>query len=95
MNANDKPGLKDPNSIIYDVKSFKSYFFMGDYIITIGAGISNLNTPLDGEILLNAKIRASKWKELNPNNKKKENLCFIQMITQQFSRVFSITQKRL
>ena len=74
MNANDKSGLKDPNSIIYDVKSFKSYFFMGDYIITIGAGISNLNTSLDGEILLNAKIRASKWKELNPNNKKKENI---------------------
>ena len=34
----------------------------------------NLNTSLDGEILLNAKIRASKWKELNPNNKKKENI---------------------
>ena len=138
MNVNDKSGLNDPNPIIYDVRAHKSYFFMGDYMLALGAGVSNLNTSLegdiwttidqtywsdqinwggtrkkgsisktkktfqkklnnkkedivwvqqlngfaygilnkytDGEIILNAEKRKSKWTKLHPKNKKKKNL---------------------
>ena len=129
---------KHNNPYIYNVKAYKSYFFMENYMIALGAGITNLNPALkgdiyttidqtywddklkwagttkngclanknhstqiklsckndqiiwaqqkngfaygifpkhtDGEVLLNAETRVSKWNELNPINKKIKNL---------------------
>ncbi|MEM6644571.1 MAG: polysaccharide lyase family 8 super-sandwich domain-containing protein, partial [Bacteroidota bacterium] len=49
-NVNDKAGLNDPNEIIYGVKVHKGYFMVDDYLIALGAGVTNLQPELDGEI---------------------------------------------
>ena len=41
--VNDKTGLDDNNPYIYDVKAYKAYFFLDDYMLALGAGITNLN----------------------------------------------------
>lgn len=38
------------NSVIYDVKAYKSYFWIGDYFVALGAGVTNLNTDIEGNI---------------------------------------------
>ncbi|WP_316816103.1 polysaccharide lyase family 8 super-sandwich domain-containing protein [Pedobacter nyackensis] len=57
MNASDKEGVNDKgnqkqvkNETIYGVKAFKSYFMYGDYMVALGAGVSNLNPSLNGDI---------------------------------------------
>jgi len=49
-NVNDRGGLKIDNASIYDVKAYKSWFMLGDYTIALGAGITNLNPEMEGEI---------------------------------------------
>lgn len=56
MNGNDKGNVNDKgtqnisNQTIYGVKAHKSYFFVGDYFIALGAGITNSNENLPGSI---------------------------------------------
>ncbi len=50
--VNDLSGLHDPNTdLIYGLKAFKSYFLIDDYIVALGAGITNLQPEKEGEIL--------------------------------------------
>ncbi len=48
--VNDKAGLQDINEILYGVQAYKSYFWFGDYMLALGAGVTNLNTDIQGEI---------------------------------------------
>lgn len=57
MDASSKEGVNDKgnpkgvkNEIIYGVKAYKSYFVYGDYMVALGAGVSNLNPALPGDI---------------------------------------------
>lgn len=56
MNASDKDGVNDKgdnarkNEVLYGVKAYKSYFMLGDYMVALGAGITNLNPQMEGTI---------------------------------------------
>ncbi|QIL38342.1 sugar lyase [Pedobacter sp. HDW13] len=51
MNAEQKGKItNDGNSVMYGVKAHKGYFIIGDYIIALGAGISNKQPELEGNI---------------------------------------------
>ena len=56
MNASDKAGVNDcgnnqgKNPMIYGVKAYKSYFMLGDYMVALGAGVTNLNPGIEGNI---------------------------------------------
>ena len=56
MNASDKDGVNDKgsagrsNPTLYGVKAHKSYFMLGDYFIALGAGITNTQPELGGQI---------------------------------------------
>ncbi|MFB9057037.1 polysaccharide lyase family 8 super-sandwich domain-containing protein [Mariniflexile ostreae] len=49
-NVNDPIGREDPNTIIYGVKANKAYFMVDDYMVALGAGITNLNPEMEGDI---------------------------------------------
>lgn len=38
------------NPVAFGVKAYKSYFMLGDYMVALGAGITNLNTAMEGTI---------------------------------------------
>lgn len=48
--VNDKAGVKPGNEIIYGVKAHKSYFMLGDYMVALGAGVTNLTPNVKGAI---------------------------------------------
>jgi len=56
MDANNKvDGKKDgqaslKNQILYGVKAYKSYFMLGDYLIALGAGITDMNGRISGKV---------------------------------------------
>lgn len=56
MNASDKEGVNDKgnsakeNEVLYGVKAYKSYFILGDYMVALGAGITNYNPEMPGMI---------------------------------------------
>lgn len=54
MDATDKIESKKSvslkNEVLYGVKAYKSYFMLGDYMIALGAGITNLNPQMPGII---------------------------------------------
>lgn len=55
MNAAEKEGVNDKgsaakNEVLYGVRAYKSYFMFGDYMLALGAGITNLNPLLEGNI---------------------------------------------
>ena len=56
MNGNDKGNVNDrgtenaSNTTLYGVRAHKAYFFMGDYFIGLGAGITNSDENLPGSI---------------------------------------------
>lgn len=56
MNATEKEGVNDKgngigkNHMLYGVKAYKSYFIFGDYMLALGAGITNLNPETEGMI---------------------------------------------
>ena len=47
--AGTTPNSQNPR--IYGVKAYKSYFMLGDLMVAMGAGITNLNTSLAGNIV--------------------------------------------
>lgn len=49
-NVNDKGSNSHINEIMYGVKAYKSYFIINDYIIALGAGITNLRPEMNGHI---------------------------------------------
>ncbi|MEG1587219.1 MAG: polysaccharide lyase family 8 super-sandwich domain-containing protein [Bacteroidales bacterium] len=56
MNGSEKDGVNDrgainqKNPLLYGIKAHKSYFMLGDYLIALGAGITNLHTDVEGDI---------------------------------------------
>lgn len=56
LNASEKEGVNDrgnnigENSVLYGVKAYKSYFMLGDYLVALGAGITNLYPEQVGHI---------------------------------------------
>ena len=56
MNASEKESVNDmgnnmgKNPVLYGVKANKSYFMFGDYMLCLGAGISNLNPEMEGTV---------------------------------------------
>lgn len=56
MDASGKEGVNDKgnsalkNEVLYGVKAYKSYFMLGDYMIALGAGITNMNPQMEGAI---------------------------------------------
>jgi hypothetical protein len=56
MNGSEKDGVNDKsdnigkNPVLYGVKAYKSYFIIGDYLIALGAGITNLKPEMSGSI---------------------------------------------
>lgn len=56
MNASEKEEVNDrgnnggKNEMLYGVKAHKSYFMLGDYVVALGAGITNLKPELQGTI---------------------------------------------
>ena len=56
MNASDKKGTNDTigkmtkNDVLYGVQAYKSYFMLGDYMVALGAGVTNLKPEIEGEI---------------------------------------------
>lgn len=56
MNGSDKDGVNDrgdnamKNPILYGVKAYKSYFMLGDYMVALGAGITNKQPNQEGNI---------------------------------------------
>lgn len=49
-NVNDKVGLDDSNSLLYEVNAHKFYFTFDDIMLALGAGVNNLNTKIKGDI---------------------------------------------
>lgn len=56
MNGSDKGGVNDlgdnqgKNAVLYGVKAYKSYFMLGDYMVALGAGITNKQPEQEGNI---------------------------------------------
>lgn len=56
MNGSDKDGVNDrgdnamKNPMLYGVKAYKSYFMLGDYMVALGAGITNKQPNQEGNI---------------------------------------------
>ena len=49
-NTNDKGDIKVKNEILYGFKAYKSYFIIRDYMIALGAGITNMRPEIEGNI---------------------------------------------
>ena len=49
-NVNDTTGRSDPNTFIYGVRANKAWFLVDDYAIALGAGITNMNPEIEGDI---------------------------------------------
>lgn len=47
---NDKGNNKGENECIYGVQAHKAYFMLGDYMVALGAGVTNLRPDLEGTI---------------------------------------------
>ena len=47
--AKEKP-VKESNPSAFGVKAYKSWFIMGDYLVALGAGITNLSPELEGTV---------------------------------------------
>lgn len=79
MNGSEREGVNDKgdsegmNAVLYGVKAYKSYFMLGDYMVALGAGITNLDpnqpgtirTTIDqtahtGEVYTH-KVKGTKW----------------------------------
>lgn len=56
MNGSDKDGVNDlgdkavKNPSLYGVKAYKAYFMLGDYMVALGAGITNKQPEQEGNI---------------------------------------------
>ncbi|WP_216629109.1 polysaccharide lyase family 8 super-sandwich domain-containing protein [Sphingobacterium lumbrici] len=50
QNVNDKGSSRGRDEVLYGVKAYKSYFMMGDYMVALGAGVTNLTPDVTGNI---------------------------------------------
>lgn len=81
MNASDKDGVNDrgdnqgKNAMLYGVKAYKSYFMLGDYMIALGAGITNLHPEMDGNIRTTIEQTEKQAKYMNIKATASSGLC--------------------
>lgn len=65
LDSSSKPGVNDKgnghgkNEGIFGVKAYKSYFILNDYLVCLGAGITNLRPNLEGDI--RTSIEQTEW----------------------------------
>jgi len=56
LNASEKKDVNDKgtnigkNPILYGVQAHKAWFMLGDYVLALGAGVTNLNPKMEGTI---------------------------------------------
>lgn len=57
MNGSDKEGVndkgdaaKEENEMLYGFKVYKGYFIMGDYFVALGAGLTNMQPEIEGNL---------------------------------------------
>lgn len=57
MNGSDKEGVndkgnaaKEENEMLYGFKVYKGYFIMGDYFVALGAGFTNMQPEIEGDL---------------------------------------------
>ncbi len=56
MNASEKKEVNDrgnnigKNLVLYGVQAHKAWFMLGDYVVALGAGVTNLNPEMEGTI---------------------------------------------
>jgi len=48
--VNDKRNNQGENLVIYGVKAHKAWFMLGDYVVALGAGVTNLQPEMEGTI---------------------------------------------
>ena len=48
--VNDKDNAQVENALIYGVRAYKSWFMLGDYMVCLGAGVSNLTPEIEGNV---------------------------------------------
>lgn len=68
MNASDKEGTNDhgdnqgKNAILYGIRAHKAYFMLPDYMVALGAGITDSNSSLfDTEV--HTTIDQTDWRQ--------------------------------
>ena len=49
-NVNDKGDRKVKNELLYGFKAYKGYFVLGDYLVALGAGVTNNCPDMEGHI---------------------------------------------
>ena len=47
---NDKGDRKVKNELLYGFKAYKGYFVLGDYLVALGAGVTNNCPDMEGHI---------------------------------------------
>ena len=97
MNASEKKGVNDRgsgnerNEVLYGVKAYKSYFLLGDYMVALGAGVTNkqpeqpghIRTTIDQTALLHPVYFLDKRKKnllskgIRPWNMRKKNAAWL------------------
>lgn len=56
MNSSEKKGVNDKgsaskqNAVLYGFKAYKGYFILGDYMVALGAGVTNMRPELEGNL---------------------------------------------
>lgn len=60
QHVNDRCGADDPNSTIYGVRAHKAWFVLGNSMLALGTGITNLQPELSGEIW--TTINQTSWR---------------------------------
>ena len=50
-NVNDHGSNKGQNASIYGVQAHKAWFMLGDYVVALGAGVTNMQPEMGGNIL--------------------------------------------
>ena len=65
---------KAPNKVLYGVTAYKSWFFIGDYMLALGAGITNRQPDLEGDIHTTIDQTALEGKIWMTRGKKRQEL---------------------
>lgn len=66
----EKKDVKILNPVAFGVKAYKSYFMLGDYMIALGAGVTNLEPEQEGTIRTTMEQTAHQGKVTLYNGKK-------------------------
>lgn len=75
MDATSKEkDVKMENPVAFGVRAYKSYFMLGDYLIALGAGVTNLQPEQEGNIRTSIEQTAHQGKVTLYDGKRDGNL---------------------